>query len=89
MYIQAERFSLPKRIKLEFINENTIGIIKLIKSRIIQKDAKKIIEISEKIKLVDPNINVSLICTENICSKSKALLATKNIDIIFRDIETK
>jgi hypothetical protein len=82
----AEKYKLPKRIKLEVINEQTIGIIKLIKSRIIQKDARKIIEIAEQIKAVDSSKNIVLICTENICSKSKALLASADISVVFRGL---
>jgi len=81
----TEEYGLPKRIKLEEINQQTIGIIKLIKSRIIQKDAKKIIEIAEQIKSVDTSKKIALICTENICSKSKKLLEENGIDLIFRE----
>jgi len=81
-----ETYGLPKRVKLESLDSKTIGIIKLIKSRIIQKDAKKIIEIAQQIKDVDTSKNVALICTENICSKSKKLLADNNINIIFREM---
>ncbi len=81
----AEKYGLPKRVKLEEINSDTIGIIKLIKSRIIQKDARKIIEIAGKINEIDPNKKVVLVCTENICSKSKKLLGENEIGIVFRD----
>jgi len=87
MRLLTEIYGLPKRIKLEEINKSTIAIIKLIKSRLIQKDAKKIIEIVEQIKSVDSSKNVVLICTENICSKSKALLSKNEVDIIFREIQ--
>lgn len=82
----TEKFGLPKRIKLEEVDNKTIAIVKLIKSRIIQKDAKKIIEIAEKIKENDSIEKVSLICTENICSKSKKLLGDNDIKIIFREL---
>jgi len=82
----TDKYKLPKRVKLEEINDETIAIVKLIKSRIIQKDAKKIIEIADKIREVTPNKKVALVCTENICSKSKALLADNDIDIIFREL---
>ncbi|MEN8137999.1 MAG: hypothetical protein ABFR62_06170 [Bacteroidota bacterium] len=86
MDTNPEKYGLSKRTKLELIDENTIAIVKLIKSRIIQKDAKKIIEMSEKIKSVKQNTGVALICTENICSKSKALLKDNGIEIVFREI---
>lgn len=79
------KYKLNSRVKLEEISENHIGIVKLIKSRIIQKDAVKIIEQSNIIREKDPSMKVSLICYNNICSKSKELLNRSNIDIIFRD----
>lgn len=79
------KYGLNSRVKLERINLNHIGILKLIKSRIIQKDAIKIIEQANAIRQIDPNMKVSLICTNNICSKSVVLLHENNIAIIFRD----
>ncbi len=79
------KYGLSPRVKLEELSENHLGILKLIKSRIIQKDAIKIIEQAKSICEKDPNIKVSLICSNNICSKSVALLNKNNIEIIFRD----
>ncbi|MDA3893971.1 MAG: hypothetical protein PF517_20115 [Salinivirgaceae bacterium] len=42
----ADIYGLNRRIILEQIGENHIAIIKRIKSRIIQKDAQKIFDIS-------------------------------------------
>lgn len=86
MKLLTEKYNIPKRIKLEEIDSDTIAIVKLIKSRIIQKDAKKIIEIAEAIREVDSNKNVSIICTENICSKSKKILGDNEIKITFREL---
>lgn len=82
----SQIYKLPKRIKLQEINGDTIAIIKLIKSRIIQKDARKIIEIAKKIIEINPEKKVALICTENICSKSTKLLSDNHIEIIFREL---
>lgn len=79
-----DKYGLNSRVKLEKISKNHIGIIKRIKSRIIQKDAVKIIEQANIIRKKDPNMKVSLICNNNICSKSVALLNKNNIEIIFR-----
>lgn len=81
----ANKYGLNSRVKLEEISENQIGIVKLIKSRIIQKDAQKIIEQAESIREKDSNMKVSLICTNNICSKSIALLNKNNIELLFRN----
>ena len=40
----ASDYNLPTRVILRAVGENHIAIVKLIKSRIIQKDAAKIVE---------------------------------------------
>jgi len=78
------KYGLNSRVKLEVISENHIGILKLIKSRIIQKDTVKIIEQANTIRETNPVVKVSLICHKNICSKSISLLNKNNIEITFR-----
>jgi len=78
-------FGLNSRIKLEQIAKNHIGIVKRIKSRIIQKDAQKIIEIAEAIQQKEADMKISLICNNNICSKSEALLKENKIEVFFRE----
>ena len=80
----TNKYCLSSRVKLEELSENNIGIVKLIKSRIIQKDANKIIEIADVIRKTDSSIKVSLICNNNICSKSLALLKDNRIEVIFK-----
>ena len=46
--------------------------------------AEKILEQANTISRKDSNIKVSLICTNNICSKSISLLNKNNIEIIYR-----
>ena len=80
----TNKYGLNSRVKLEELSENNIGIVKLIKSRIIQKDTHKIIEIADLIRKTDSSIIVSLICNNNICSKSLALLKENRIELIFK-----
>ena len=80
-----DKYGLSARVKLEIISVNHIGILKQIKSRIIQKDAEKIIEQANIIRTKDSSKKVSLICNNNICSKSIALLNKNNVELIFRD----
>ena len=82
MELNPEAYKLPARTKLRAIDENHIGIVKLIKSRIIQKDAVRIVEMSKQIKEGYPDLEVSLICTSNICTKSLALLQREGISVI-------
>ena len=79
----SEKFGLNKRLILKQVDKNKIAIVKKIKSRIMQKDAQKIVDIADKIKSIDSDKDVSLICTLNICSKSVKLLNQNNIEIIF------
>lgn len=77
------KYGLGRSVKLEQITENHIGIVRRIKSRIIQKDALKIIEIADTIRIQDSSVKVSLICNPNICSKSVALLKVHGVEIRF------
>lgn len=85
MEIDPLNYGLSTRVKLEDLGDKRLGIRKVIKSRIILKDAKKIAEMGRQIKNVDSNFELSLICTRNICSKSITYLQKENIEIIFVD----
>lgn len=76
-------YGLPVRTQLEALSVNKLGIRKVVKSRIIRKDAEKIVAMASKIKSVTPGVEVTLICTRNICSKSLKLLAEKGIEVMF------
>jgi len=82
----ASDYNLPSRVILRAIGENHIAIVKLIKSRIIQKDAAKIIEIARQLKSVDVGLKVSLVCSSAICSKSLALLKNEGIGVIIEEL---
>ncbi|HRZ98939.1 MAG TPA: hypothetical protein P5084_15395 [Paludibacter sp.] len=76
-------YGLPTRVQLKDLGNNRLGMRKVMKSRIIQKDAARIIEIAKQIKSVHPELDISLICTRNICSKSIELLKEEGIGLIF------
>ena len=78
-------YGLPSGIQLEVLDNNRLGIRKVIKSRIILKNATKIIEIARQIKSRHPELEITLICTRNICSKSIALLVKERIEIVYFD----
>ncbi len=82
MDINPETYGFPKRQELVPLGSNHIGLVKLIKSRIIQKDAKKIVEMVQQIKKVDKSLEVSLVCSSNICSKSLSLLEREGVGVI-------
>ena len=85
METNPQHYGLPARIQLEALAENRLGIRKVIKSRIIQKDAAKIVAIANQLKSVTPGVEVTLICSMNICSKSIALLEKEGIKVNFID----
>lgn len=85
MILDPIHYNLPSRTQLEYLSEGHIAIVKLIKSRIIRKDAEKILLAVNQIKAADLTLTVSLICSKNICSKSIALLKSEGVDIIFRE----
>jgi hypothetical protein len=75
-------YNLNSRVNLEQLADGHIGIVKKIKSRIIQKDALKIVEMATIIREKDPELKVSLICNDNICSKSVKLLIDNDIEVL-------
>ncbi|MDP4201906.1 MAG: hypothetical protein Q8861_04380 [Bacteroidota bacterium] len=78
-------YGLPARVQLEELGENHLGIRKVIKSRIIRKDAEKIVQMARQIKSVNPAVEITLLCSRNICSKSLTLLREEQIEIGYID----
>ena len=78
----TEQFGLPKRTQLIQLDANTIGIIKKRKSRIIMKDSKQIVDIAMQIRKENKNLNIMLIISGPICSKSIKFLGENKIDIL-------
>lgn len=85
METSSSYYKLPSRTIIRQIGDNTLGIIKDIKSRIIKKDALKIVTLSKQIKECEPSIKVVLVCQRNICSKSITHLSEHGIEIIYLD----
>lgn len=79
-------YGLPPRVKLVQLSTSEIGIYKIIKSRIIRNDAEKIASSARQIKSVNPLLDVVLVCTPNICSKSLALLKENGIRVKYEDV---
>ena len=86
MELNPSAYNLPVRVKLRAVGDNHIAIVKLIKSRIIQKDAAKIVEMSRQIQAVQPGMRVSLVCTSAICSKSLALLQHEGVSVLVEEL---
>jgi len=80
--LDAQNYGLAKRVKLVQLENNTIGIVKKRKSRIIMKDGRQILDIAQQIRNVDTNASIALLISGPICSKTTKLLAENNIEII-------
>lgn len=83
MDTSPQAYKLNPRTQLEIVGDNHLAIVKRIKSRIIQKDAHKIIAMAEQIKSTDASLKVSLLCHDNICSKSLDLLNNNGVEVRF------
>lgn len=83
METNPTNYGLSSKVQLKELDNNRIGICKVIKSRIIQKDALKIVAIATQIKSINPTLGVTLMCTRNICSKSIVLLEREGVTIEF------
>lgn len=86
MNTDPKYYNLNTRVKLRVISDDEIAIEKLIKSRIIRKDAEKILLQAKQIKAKAPHLEVSLLCTDNICSKSIALLEQEGIVVHYSNM---
>ncbi len=77
-----ERYGLDKHTVLEIVGPDHIAIVKFVKRRLLVADGERFVDVAEKIRAVDPQLKISLLCTENICSKTVALLEKNNIDVL-------
>ena len=83
MQLSPLYYNLSSRTQLEELGPHHIAIVKRVKSRIIQKDALKILAMVESIKATEPILKVSLLCNDNICSKSLQLLRNNGVEVRF------
>ena len=79
--IDSSTLGISKRTQVAEGKDRNYYIIKNIKSRIIMKDGKKIVETANIIKN-QTNKQVFLATTAPICSKTKIYLESKNIQIV-------
>ncbi len=78
----TDRYGLTKKTQLEFIGQDHIAIVKFVSRRLVVKDAEQFINVANAIHAKDPHIKVSLLCTDNICSKLVAKLSESGIDVL-------
>jgi len=79
-YIDSSIYGLSKRVKL-LHKGASLYIVKQRKSRIIMSDSRQIMDIVAKIRKVDDLINIKLLISGPICSKSVKYLSENKVDI--------
>ncbi len=75
-------YNVGKRVKIVEISNNHLGILKQRKSRIIMKDGLQIMEVVNQIRSVNPKIDISLIISGPLCSKTRKYLNDNNVVIL-------
>jgi len=80
--IDSTEFGLSSRVKIVKFEDNSYGIQKKRKSRIIMKDGQQIEDIAEAIHRVKPNADIKLIISGPICSKTIKFLSNNSIEVI-------
>ena len=81
-FISPTDLGLPTHTKIAVDDKRAYYIIKNIKSRIVMRGGKKILEIAKKIK-TETKTDVFLATTAPVCSKTKAYLKKNKIETIF------
>lgn len=81
-YLDATDYRLNSRQKIIKISDKKIGIVKIRKSRIIMEDGEQIVQIADTIKSIDNELEVNLIISGPICSKTLKYLQNQNIEIL-------
>lgn len=82
-----QRYGLSAKTCIEYIGPDHIAIIRFVSRRLLVKDADSLIEVANAIHTKDPHVKVSLLCSDNICSKLIAKLETEGIDVLIGEPE--
>ncbi|HOP62448.1 MAG TPA: hypothetical protein PK358_01850 [Spirochaetota bacterium] len=80
--INPDDFGLHRSTELVQADNKKYYLIINRKSRFIQKDAEKTFEKIEKIKSIKPGVEVALKISGPLCSKAKAFLEERGIEVI-------
>lgn len=77
-----DRYGLPKKVQLEFVGPDHLAIVRFVARRLLEKDAAGIVEIVDAIHVKDPSMKVSVLCSDNVCSKFVAKLSSAGVDVL-------
>ena len=85
MELNPKKYGLSTRSCLERIDDTTLALVILRKSRIIMADGKKIREKAACIAKVDPALRVVLKTNAPVCSKTQVFLRESGVEIVYVD----
>ena len=80
--VDPASLGLPVRTKVMRIDKNHLALVKDRKSRIIMHDGKKILKNAETIWRTHPDIRISVKTAAPVCSKTRAFLQERGIEIL-------
>ncbi len=80
--IDPATLGLPARTIVMRINDNHLALVKDRKSRIIMSDGRKILQQAETIRRTYPDARISLKTSAPVCSKTRAFLKERGIEIL-------
>jgi hypothetical protein len=80
--IDPATLGLPARTTMEKLDENHIALVKDRKSRIVMNDGMKILKNAETIWRTHPEIRISVKTAAPICSKTRAFLQQRGIEVL-------
>ena len=81
--VDPQKYKLSKRINLK---KGPSGLFVVIdrKSRVIMKDAHRILKIANQIKTIEPDIKIGVFSTAPVCSKTRVFLSDNNLHITLK-----
>jgi hypothetical protein len=79
--VDPKKFGLHPSTRIADLGEDAYAIVIRRKSRIIMKDGRNILAKVEKIQAQVPDARISVRTTAPVCSKTRAFLGEKGIDI--------
>ena len=77
--IDPKRYNLSPRLNLQQNELNEFFLIIDRKSRVVMKDAYRILEIANKVQSIEKDKNISVLTSAPVCSKTRTLLSSYSI----------
>lgn len=81
MRLDPKDYNLPSRTQLAKLADNSIALVVDRKSRIIMADGVKLLKKIATIKEKDPSIEVCIMTTAPVCSKTRLFLENSNVEL--------